>query len=99
MSEATQTVTKAKPEITVIKMQDGREVGFTGKRKMIKDVIVDGAKVGVRIDYRSGNTGTYWVPDHLALYSSGHGYMQKLGDNVAGMKNADDSPASEDDMQ
>ena len=95
MAEAT----AAKAEIEKVKMQDGREVGFAGKRRMLKEVVIEGSRVGVRFDFRSGNVLMAWVPDVLALYSAGHGYAQKLGDNVAGLKNEDGSAASEDDMQ
>lgn len=104
MSEATQEG-KKKTEYTPIQMTDGRTVEFAGKRKMLKDRLIERnaegkvEKVGVRFDFRNGNTFTAWVPEAHIFEAAAHGYAQKLGDNVAGLKNEDGSPASEDDMQ
>ena len=81
-----------------VQMEDGRTVSFAGKRKMLKEIIVHGSEVGVRFDFRSGNTRTFKVPSQHMLYSAGHGYAQKLGDTVAGLKDEHGNPADEDDM-
>lgn len=94
MSEA-----KQKAEVRKIKMSDGREVEFAGKRRMLKEVIVEGGQTAVRFDYDNGNTSTYPVPGPLAAYSAGHGLAQKLGDEVAGLKNEDGSAVDTDDIQ
>lgn len=105
MSEATVVEGKKKTEYTPIVMSDGRTVEFAGKRKMLKDPIIekDGAgavtKVGVRFDFRNGNTMMSWIPDHKLFESAAHGWGQKLGDTVAGMKNEDGTPADVDDIQ
>src|SRR6266404_481291 len=103
MDQATeQAATKAKKERVVesVKMQDGRTVEFVGNRRMLKEVIVDANTVSVRFDFRNGNTETFPVPTQHLLYSAGHGWGQKLGDQVAGLKDeATGEPASEDDMQ
>lgn len=96
MSEA-QTV-KGKTEYVKVNMTDSRVVDFPGKRRMLKDKIVEADKVGVRFDFRNGETRTFYVPSHLLTEAAAHGYAQKLGDTVAGMKNEDGSPVSEDDM-
>ena len=82
-----------------VKMQDGREVEFAGKRRMLKEVVVNGSTVAVRYDFRNGNTVTLTVPEQHKLYAAGHGYAQKTGDSVAGLKDEHGNPASEDDMQ
>lgn len=96
MSEA--QAAKKEREVQVVTMSDGRAVEFAGKRRMLKDAVITGDKVGVRFDFRNGVTETFYVPEHLLAKAAAHGYAQKLGDSVAGMKNEDGSPASEEDM-
>ena len=84
--------------VETVGMTDGRKVDFAGKRKMLKDIVVEGNGVSVRFDFRSGETRTFAVPKQHLLYSAGHGYAQKLGDTVAGLKDDQGNPADEDDM-
>jgi len=104
MSEATQT-SKSKTEYTPVVMTDGRTVQFPGKRKMLKERLIErGAgeeveKVGVRFDFRNGNTFSAYIPEAHLYESAAHGYAQMLGDCVAGLRNEDGTPAGEDDMQ
>lgn len=93
MSEPTQQKVVEK-----VKLRDGREVEFAGKRKMLKDVVVDGTKVAVRFDFRNGETLLIPVPDQHLLYSAGHGYAQKLGDQCAGLEDVDDMVLEVDDL-
>lgn len=86
-------------QVETVAMSDGRKVEFAGKRKMLKEVVVADGKVSVRFDWRNGNTVTFPVPDQHILYAAGHGYAQKLGDTVAGLKDEHGNAASEDDMQ
>jgi hypothetical protein len=88
-----------KTEYTEVKMEDGRTVMFAGKRSMNKEILVaeDNSSVSVRFDFRNGMTSTYQIPGHHILYAAGHGYAQKLGDEVAGMKDPNGAPASEED--
>jgi hypothetical protein len=86
-------------QVETVTMSDGRKVDFAGKRKMLKEVVVNGDSVSVRFDWRNGNTVTFPVPTQHVLYAAGHGYAQKLGDTVAGLKDEHGNPASEDDMQ
>ena len=110
MSEATVTVAKkAKAEITLVKMSDGREVGFAGKRKVSKEtlineskIIVDGSTltleegaVAIRMDFRNGQTRTYPLRLNLIPKYAGHGGEQKFGDELASPAS---EPLSEDDM-
>ncbi len=111
MSEATTTEkpAKAKPEVLKVKMTDGREVDFVGKKKVLKDTLIDGAlieqdgdviqlKAGaikLRMDFRNGETRL--IPLNLALLANyaGHGAEQKFGDELAATA---ENPMSEDDM-
>lgn len=98
--EQTAASTKPATEVANVTMADGRVVAFAGKRRMIKDILTDQAAgtVAVRFDFRNGQTLTAVIPQHHVLYAAGHGYSQKLGDEVAGAKNEDGTPASEEDM-
>lgn len=89
---------KKEREVTKVTMSDGREVEFVGKRKLLKETIIDGSTVSVRLDFRNGETRTFVVPDSLLLKSAGHGMEQKLGDETAGEEDVDDMVASVDDL-
>lgn len=89
---------KPATEVVTVEMEDGRKVDFAGKRRMIKDLIVEDNQLAVRFDFRNGMTLTAVIPEHHVRYAAAHGYAQKLGDEVAGMKAEDGSPASEEDM-
>jgi len=68
---------------------------------MDKTILVDqeAGTVAVRFDFRNGTTATYPVPDQHLLYAAGHGWAQKLGDHVAGMKDeVTKEAASEEDI-
>lgn len=101
---------KPKAEVTMVKMEDGREVGFAGKRKVNKETLIDDSKVqidedgtitlqpgavSVRMDFRNGKTRTFVLPSKLIPKFSGHGGEQKYGDELA---TSADKPLSEDDM-
>lgn len=90
-------VKKAK-EVEKVRMTDGREVEFAGKRKLLKEVIVDGERAGVRCDFRNGETRMYFIPASLTLYSAGHGAAQKYGDETAGVDDVDDMVLATDDL-
>lgn len=104
-----ETKGKKKAEVTVVKMSDGREVGFAGKRKVNKETLIDESKiivdgdtvtiqdgaVSVRMDYRNGETRTYPLKAKMLPKFAGHGGEQKYGDELASPA---DKPLSEDDM-
>ena len=105
MSEAVEAAPKkAKAEVTLVKMTDGREVGFAGKRKLVKDVLIDESKlvvdgesimvgagaVTVRLDFRNGETISFSPPAKLVPQFIGHGASQKTGDETAGTEDVDD---------
>ena len=103
--------TRAKTEYQDVVMSDGRTVSFPGKRKVMKETLIDPEKieldeasgivqmqrgaVRVRMDYRHGVSRIYAPP--LSLYAKflGHGAEQKYGDELA---TTADKPLSEEDM-
>lgn len=102
---------KSKTEYTPVVMTDGRTVQFAGKRKVIKETLVDEARievdeasglvqmqsgaVSIRMDFRNGETRTYVLPLSLLAQFAGHGAEQKYGDELASPAS---NPMSEDDM-
>lgn len=85
--------------VEVVKMSDGREVSFAGKRKAIKSSdFVDG-KVQVRIDFRNGVSKLYEVPAELTQKAACHGGEQKYGDSYAGLEDIEDMIAACDKVQ
>lgn len=95
MSEATATA-KPKTEVTSVQMTDGRTVDFAGKRKMVKNSIIEDGKVAVRIDFRNGETRTLPLRDDMLLQFAAHGAEQKYGDETAGEDDVDDMVLSID---
>jgi len=77
-------------EKETVTMTDGRQVEFAGKRKMLKEVDVNGSDVSVRFDFRNGETRTFTVPQELLGQFAGHGASQKIGDETAGTSDLDD---------
>jgi hypothetical protein len=85
--------------VEVVKMSDGREVSFAGKRKAIKSSeFVDG-QVQVRIDYRNGTSRLYKVPRQHTERAACHGAEQKFGDSYAGLDDIEDMIAATDKVQ
>lgn len=89
---------KKETEKETITMNDGRQVEFAGKRKMLKDVTVDGLNVSVRFDFRNGETRTFTVPDELLGQFAAHGASQKIGDETAGVADLDDMVVAVDEI-
>lgn len=99
----------AKTEYTAVTMTDGRVVQFAGKRKVMKETLVDESKVqvegdvaqfsagavSIRMDFRNGETRTMPLPLGLLARFAGHGGEQKFGDELA---TTADKPLSEEDM-
>lgn len=102
-------VKKVAVEAETIVMTDGRSVTFAGKRKVIKETLIDESKINVdmdsitmehgavsiRMDFRNGETRTMALPLSLMARFAGHGAEQKYGDELA---TTADKPLSEDDM-
>lgn len=103
------TPKKPKAEVTMVKMSDGREVGFPGKRKVSKETLIDESKIQigddgifigpgaiqVRMDFRNGATRLLPLSLKLLPKFAGHGGEQKYGDELA---TTADKPLSEEDM-
>ena len=101
----------SKTEYTTVKMTDGREVQFAGKRKVNKETVIDESKialdekdgllqfdpgaVSIRMDFRNGETRLISLPLSLMARFAGHGGEQKFGDELA---TPADKPLSEEDM-
>ena len=100
---------KKKAEVTMVKMEDGREVGFAGKRKINKETLIDEGKIAldndtvtiqdgavtIRMDFRNGATRLFPIKAAMLAKFAGHGGEQKYGDELASPA---DKPLSEDDM-
>lgn len=101
MPEA-QAAAKAKENVEIVKMNDGTEpprlVEFAGKRKLLKTSFVepDGA-VKVRLDWRNGESRLFTIPTNLMAKFAAHGAEQKLGDEIAGLKDDKGQDADIDD--
>lgn len=79
---------KQEPQVETVTMDDGRIVDFPGKRQLLKSSTVDEAAgtVSVRLDFRNGETRLFTIPGALLLQFAAHGAEQKLGDEIAGLK-------------
>lgn len=109
MAEEQTAVAKTKAEVQEVLMSDGRTVGFAGKRKVVKETLIDESKiaegdgvlqlepgaVSIRMDFRNGATRLISIPLSLLARFAGHGAEQKFGDELA---TTADKPLSEDDM-
>lgn len=111
MSQATETGTETKPARveTKVKMSDGREQTFVGKRKVLKETLLDESKIvvdgtsiiladgaiSIRMDFVNGETRTFPLTLGLIPKFAGHGGEQKYGDELAAPA---DKPLSPEDM-
>jgi hypothetical protein len=100
---------KSKTEYTAVTMTDGRVVQFPGKRRVMKETVVDTSKIVLegdvlqvqagaivlRMDFISGETRSYVLPLALLTRFAGHGGEQKYGDELA---TTADKPLSDEDM-
>jgi hypothetical protein len=79
---------KQEPQIETVKMDDDRVVDFPGKRQLLKSASINAEanSVQVRLDFRNGETRLFTVPQSLLLQFAAHGAEQKLGDEIAGLK-------------
>lgn len=95
----TATAKRADPVYTTVTMDDGRVVEFAGTRKLNKEAIVtpDG-KLQVRMDFVNGETRLFTLPESLLSKFALHGAEQKLGDEMAGLKDIDDCVLAIDEL-
>lgn len=88
--------------VTKVKMTDGREVNFVGKRRLNKDYGFNEGEEGfwVRFDFVNGETRKVDVPagDPLFAQLAAHGMIQKVGDETAGEQNVEDMVMGVDDI-
>lgn len=84
MAKAEQTSTR------LVRMDDEREVEFSGKRKMIKETVIDANGVKIRLDFSNGETRLFTIPEALYDQFAAHGAEQKLGDEIAGVEDVED---------
>lgn len=110
MAEATKA--KAPREEKTVSMKDGRSVVFVGKRKLLKDTIIDDSKitydgdqmvmkqgaVSIRLDFVNGETRTWTPPLALVAKGLGHGLEQKTGDETAGETDVEDCVVAVDSL-
>lgn len=95
---------KTKTEAEKVTMEDGRVVEFAGKRKLLKEVLIQGitenygGPTAVRFDFRNGKTRTYALHDKLIWQFAAHGASQKIGDETAGEDDIDDMVLAVDDI-
>src|SRR5258707_602566 len=87
---------KAK-EVQIVKMTDGRSVEFAGKRRLLKETLLDESKitadsngvmigkgaVAIRLDFRNGETRTFPLSLKMLAKYAGHGGGQKVGEELA----------------
>jgi hypothetical protein len=94
MTEVVEKAAAAKREVvrTEVTMSDGRVVSFAGKKKMVKEVIIDAEHhhASVRFDFLNGETRSFKIGHDLMLQFAGHGASQKIGDEAAGEEDVDD---------
>lgn len=81
-----------------VKMSDGRAVDFPGKRQLIKTSTIDGQDLRVQLDFRNGETRLFTLPANLISQFALHGAEQKLGDEIAGVKDLDDAVLAIDEL-
>lgn len=91
---------KAPSTSITVRMDDGRDVEFAGKRKMLKSHTIDAAtgEVVVRVDFANGETRTLNIVPELLHKFAAHGAEQKLGDEIAGVVDVEDCVVAIDQL-
>lgn len=97
--EAAAPAPAPKAPAEVVKMTDGRNVEFAGKKKLLKEGTVnpDGT-LTVRLDFKNGETRSVVLPAGLIPQFALHGALQKYGDEVAGETDVDDMVLAIDEL-
>lgn len=97
---ATAQTKAAEVAVRTVKMDDSRTVEFPGKRRLQKAVTIDEAKgtVSLRLDFENGETRTFPLPTKLMLKAAGHGFSQKMGDEISGVKDLEDAILAIDEL-
>ena len=109
MNDEVKVPAKKTTEYLEVAMTDGRKVSFAGKRKVVKETVLDESKIvvegdvmqvqagaiSIRMDFRNGETRLRPLPLSLLARFAGHGAEQKYGDELA---TTADKPLTEEDM-
>lgn len=109
MNDEVKVPAKKTTEYLEVAMTDGRKVSFAGKRKVVKETVLDESKIvvegdvmqvqagaiSIRMDFRNGETRFMPLPLSLLARFAGHGAEQKYGDELA---TTADKPLTEEDM-
>lgn len=98
MSETAQEASNKKPatEVQNVLMEDGRTVGFAGKRKVVKEVLE--SENAIRINFINGRVLTYTPKAEMVSRLALHGASQKIGDEFAGVAEVDDMVLAGENM-
>jgi hypothetical protein len=92
-------MSKTETQIETVTMTDGRVVDFAGKRKLLKESILNAdGSVAVRLDFRNGETRLFTLPAGMIAKFAAHGAEQKLGDEIAGLNDVDDCVIALDEL-
>ena len=75
---------------TTVAMENGDQVVFSNKKKLIKTSTINGTEVDIRLDFRNGKTINYTIPSDMLPRFAAHGAEQKLGDCIAGLDDVED---------
>jgi hypothetical protein len=97
MSESTET----KATVEAIPMEDGSIVNFTGKRKLVKEAeVTSQGTIKLRLCFRNGAVREeIFTPDaETYAKAAAHGYLQKFGDECAGVNDLDDMVQAIDEL-
>lgn len=97
------TPAKSKTEYTTVKMEDGSDFDFPGTRQVSKSYEINEQTglVTATFRYRNGRVlklASDQLTRETQLTSLGHGLVQKVGDNGAGLKDIDDLVLSGEEM-
>lgn len=94
------TTEKTQPVINTVTMDNGDIIEFTGKTKMLKSSKIDAeaGTVVTRLDFINGETRYLNITPSLMLRFAAHGAEQKLGDEIAGVKDVEDAIVGIDEL-
>lgn len=82
----------AETQYETIKMADGAVVDFPGKQRLIKTSYIDeSGRICTKLQFRNGETRIFAMQPEMINQFAMHGAEQKLGDEIAGVKEIDDA--------
>ena len=92
---------KSPATVEAIPMEDGSIVNFTGKRKLVKEAeVTSQGTIKLRLCFRNGAVREeIFTPDaETYAKAAAHGYLQKFGDECAGVNDLDDMVQAIDEL-